>query len=218
MQVGGKGNEAGWSVYEESRLGGAIIATAHEHSYSRTHLLQKMSYPIVASRDSNMILRKGRSFVFVAGLGGSEVRPQLRNGDWWASIYTATQSAKAGALFATFHVDGNPRKAFFQFKNIDGKVIDKFEVFSEVDAPLPAPPPEIPPRPLLPRTLLLDPKALGVAPGGRVKLQDVSGRTLKTIPSLNQVMRITLNVQGLIFLSIENPVRSGTTRKVILLP
>ena len=39
MQVGGKEDEAGWPVYEEARKGGAIIATAHEHSYSRTHLL-----------------------------------------------------------------------------------------------------------------------------------------------------------------------------------
>src|SRR5205809_959611 len=38
MQVGGKGDETGWGVYEQSRRGGAIIATAHEHSYSRTYL------------------------------------------------------------------------------------------------------------------------------------------------------------------------------------
>jgi hypothetical protein len=35
MQVGGKTSETGWEVYEECRMGGAIVATGHEHSYSR---------------------------------------------------------------------------------------------------------------------------------------------------------------------------------------
>jgi len=42
MQVGGKKDGTGWGVYEEARKGGAIIATGHEHSYSRTHLLSSM--------------------------------------------------------------------------------------------------------------------------------------------------------------------------------
>ena len=49
MQVGGKLDETGWDVYEECRKGGAIIATGHEHSYSRTHLMEvlrsKLSLP-----------------------------------------------------------------------------------------------------------------------------------------------------------------------------
>src|SRR6185436_7091634 len=49
MQVGGKADETGWPVYEESKKGGAIIATAHEHSYSRTHLLSSMINQTVAS-------------------------------------------------------------------------------------------------------------------------------------------------------------------------
>jgi hypothetical protein len=40
MQVGGKSDDTGWDVYEESRRGGAVIATAHEHSYARTHPLR----------------------------------------------------------------------------------------------------------------------------------------------------------------------------------
>src|SRR2546426_11305871 len=36
MQVGGKGDEMGWKVYETCKDLGAIIATAHEHSYHRT--------------------------------------------------------------------------------------------------------------------------------------------------------------------------------------
>ena len=39
MQVGGKGNEAGWPAYQACLAGSAIVATGHEHSYSRTHLM-----------------------------------------------------------------------------------------------------------------------------------------------------------------------------------
>src|SRR5690606_29300617 len=66
MQAGTKGDEAGWGVYEESRLGGAIIATAHEHSYSRTHLLSSMSGQAIVSREGPLRLRKGRTFAFVS--------------------------------------------------------------------------------------------------------------------------------------------------------
>ncbi|MGB3399408.1 MAG: metallophosphoesterase, partial [Candidatus Deferrimicrobiaceae bacterium] len=79
MQVGGKGNETGWGVYEKSRAGGAIIATGHEHSYSRTHLLSSFESQTVASTDNTLVLAsddlntpadEGRSFAFVSGLGG----------------------------------------------------------------------------------------------------------------------------------------------------
>jgi hypothetical protein len=36
MQVGGKGDEMGWAVYEACRQQGAIIITGHEHTYHRT--------------------------------------------------------------------------------------------------------------------------------------------------------------------------------------
>src|SRR5574341_1677388 len=96
MQAGDKSNETGWGVYEESRKGGAIIATAHEHSYSRTHLLSSCQNQTVASLSDTLILTKdntatpqdeGRSFVFVSGLGGKSIRDQKQSGNWWASIY-----------------------------------------------------------------------------------------------------------------------------------
>ena len=39
MQVENKTDDTGWGVYEESRKGGTIVATGHDHSYARTHLL-----------------------------------------------------------------------------------------------------------------------------------------------------------------------------------
>jgi hypothetical protein len=145
MQAGGKPDEAGWGVYEEARKGGAIIATAHEHSYSRTHLLSSMMNQTVASASNTLTLTKGHSFAFVSGLGGHSVRPQLLSGDWWASIYASTclagdavcrPGANHGALFGVFNVDGRPDKAFFYFKDIDGRVVDSFTVISGVEIPL----------------------------------------------------------------------------------
>jgi hypothetical protein len=141
MQVGGKSDETGWGVYEESRAGGAIIATAHEHSYSRTHLLSSFENQTVASTGDTLVLAsddpntlpdEGRSFAFVSGLGGNSIRTQQLSGDWWASIYTSDQGANYGALFGIFNYQGNPRLAYFYFKDIDGNVPDGFFVQSSV--------------------------------------------------------------------------------------
>jgi predicted phosphodiesterase len=128
MQVGGKRDETGWAVYEEARKAGAIIATGHEHSYSRTHLLRDMEQGLVASRDPLLRLTPGQTFAFVSGLGGHSIRPQQLTGDWWAAISTATQNARYGALFGVFNAGGAPDRAQFYFKDVDGRLVDQFEV------------------------------------------------------------------------------------------
>lgn len=133
MQVGGKSDETGWGVYEAAREGGAIIATGHEHSYSRTHLLSSISNQTVASQSDTLIISKGKTFVFVSGLGGQSIRDQTRSGNWWASIYTSTQGANYGALFGIFNADGSPNLATFYFKDIKGNIVDRFVVQSEVE-------------------------------------------------------------------------------------
>ena len=142
MQIGGKTDETGWGVYEEARKGGAIIATAHEHSYSRTHLLSSMSAQTVASTSNPLHLTEGNSFAFVSGLGGHSIRPQLLTGNWWASAYASTclagdpicqPNANFGALFGVFNVDGQPNKATFYFKDINGHVVEQFVVISNVE-------------------------------------------------------------------------------------
>jgi hypothetical protein len=134
MQVGDKDDEAGWGVYEEARKGGAIIATAHEHSYSRTHLLSSIMNQTVASQSNPLILTKGQTFVFVSGLGGESIRSQKRSGNWWASVYTSTQKAKYGALFGVFNADGIRNQANFYFKDVDGNIADQFVVISHVES------------------------------------------------------------------------------------
>jgi hypothetical protein len=149
MQVGGKSDATGWGVYRESRRGGAIIATGHEHSYSRTHLLSSMENQTVASTANTLRLSlddlqteqqdEGRSFAFVSGLGGKSIRDQERclpktppygcQGEW-ASIHTSDQNADYGALFGVFHYEGDPRRAYFYFKDLSGNVADTFFVES----------------------------------------------------------------------------------------
>ncbi|MEN8184478.1 MAG: right-handed parallel beta-helix repeat-containing protein, partial [Myxococcota bacterium] len=157
MQVGGKNDSTGWGVYEESRRGGAIIATAHEHVYARTHLLSNTETQTVASFDDTLVLSRddpaspedeGRSFVFVSGIAGSSIRDQERclpetppygcQGEW-ASIYANQQGARPGALFGVFNYQGNPDLAYFYFKDIDENVVDSFFVESRL-APAGPPP------------------------------------------------------------------------------
>jgi predicted phosphodiesterase len=147
MQLGAKANETGWSVYEACRNGRAIVATGHEHSYSRTRTLRSVQLQTVDPLwpDAGAVeVRDGSTFAFVSGLGGQSIRPQLRClpasppygclGEW-ASIYSSTQGANYGALFIELNVDGDARKANGYFKDIDGDVIDTFTVHA-------APPPE----------------------------------------------------------------------------
>ena len=143
MQVGGKSDEMGWAVYETCKDLGAIIATAHEHSYHRTKTLTSVQMQVVdpLCPDPNRLCvargTPGKSFVFVSGLGGNSVRDQVRclpstypygcNGEW-ARIYTSNQGATFGALFIVFHVSGDPNRAYGYFKNLNGQVIEEFDI------------------------------------------------------------------------------------------
>jgi predicted phosphodiesterase len=141
MQVGEKEDDVGWGPYEACREHGAIVATGHEHSYSRTRTLVEMESGRVDPRWPNPdVLRvaPGASFVFVSALGGYDTREQVRcrsrsadGCDRWASIYTGDQDAQFGALFIEFHVDGDPSAARGYFKTIDGQVIDEFTVTAD---------------------------------------------------------------------------------------
>ncbi len=146
MQVGGKGSSVGWGPYTACREEGAIIATGHEHSYSRTKTLVSMEKQTVDpdwSDPADVRVAPGATFAFVSGLGGTSIRDQERclprtypygcNGEW-ASIYTSDQGAQFGALFIEFHVDGDPGKAHGYFMNVDGEIIDDFTITGTVGA------------------------------------------------------------------------------------
>lgn len=142
MQIGGKGDEMGWAVYEACLKAGAIIMTAHEHSYERTKTLTSAANQTVdpACGDPKALcLAPGRVPVFVSGLGGNSIRDQERClpstypygcKNEWAFIYASNQGAKHGALFIDFTVNGDPKKAHGYFKTISGEVVDEFDITS----------------------------------------------------------------------------------------
>jgi len=140
MQIGGKGDEMGWDVYENCRKHGAIITTGHEHSYERTKTMTSATNQEVDTTCSDPkaeCVSPGRTFVIVSGLAGVGIRDQERclpttapygcKGEW-ASVYTSDQGAKYGALFIVFNVGGDPLKAHGYFKNVDAEVIDQFDI------------------------------------------------------------------------------------------
>lgn len=133
LQVAGKKDDTGWGVYEEARKGGAIIATAHDHSYGHTYLMSNFENQTIASQANPINIEEGKTFVFFSGLGGKSIYSQnLVASPWWAKIYTKTQDATYGALFGVFNVNGVPDTAMFYFKNIKGEIVDRFDVVSHV--------------------------------------------------------------------------------------
>jgi len=46
----------------------------------------------------------------------------------WGFVYTSDQNATHGVQFITFNVNGKPNEAAGYFKDIDGNVVDNFEV------------------------------------------------------------------------------------------
>jgi len=142
MQAGTKNDATGWGVYEESRRGGALIATGHSHTYSRSHLLSSTEFQEVADSSDDFVMSvddpgtpedEGRTVVVVSGLGGRSAREQHVDGPWWAKIYTRDQNAVHGALFGVFYEGGTQNRARFYFKNLLGEVIDEFWVTSAVN-------------------------------------------------------------------------------------
>lgn len=136
MQVGGKTDAVGWEVYEICRSAGAIIATGHEHSYSRTYLMSNFELQTIASFSDYLTLSPGESFAFVSGLGGKSIRPQvdgLGSNPWWASVYTSDENARPGALFCAFNSNGNEREATCYFKDIAGNIVDHFVLVSQLN-------------------------------------------------------------------------------------
>lgn len=126
MQVGGKGDATGWEVYQACLAQGGFVATGHEHSYSRTHLMGDFQNLHTLHYNDHLEVGAGRSFAFVSGLGGVPIREQQLSGDWWASVYTSTQNANYGALFCTF----KDRTADCYFKDVAGLIPDQFTLES----------------------------------------------------------------------------------------
>ncbi|MES1913995.1 MAG: hypothetical protein MHM6MM_006135 [Cercozoa sp. M6MM] len=136
MQVGGKSNEVGWSAYETCRKHGALVATGHEHSYARTHMMSSFKNQVVSQDTERMTLRNGESVCWCAGTGGKNIRPCKSNREqnpWWASYgCEQVEEFKQGALFCTFNYGGLQTRALCEYKDYTGRQWDQFLLHSEL--------------------------------------------------------------------------------------
>ena len=127
MQIYTKKDETGWGVYDACLDAGALITMGHSHTYSRTYLLNDFENQSIEHFGDDMALEPGKSFAFVNGLGGRDIKPQSRSPeDWFAAVYTASQNATHGALFC--ELAENEGECYF--KDISGAVPDQFRISS----------------------------------------------------------------------------------------
>ena len=152
FQIGGKGDDTGYEIYDMCRQKGAIITTGHEHSYSRTKTMTNYAQQeYIDSLDPNEIeLTEGSNVAWVSGVSGQEVRSsssKLRAKGWWATALAAnTKPAlqSAAVLFCKFNFNGDANLAYCYLKQINGVIRDEFYIHNM----LPTPPPTPAPTPL----------------------------------------------------------------------
>jgi hypothetical protein len=148
MSVSDNVDEVGWQPYNECMDAGAIIITAHSHTYARTFTLTDIDNPTnkgqgVFGTASEMQVGAGKTFVLVAGIGGRglyNVKTNPVPEAWWASYFTnnarlqsgSTQqvphTGRQGALFIKFNVGGDPRRAEGWVKDTSLQTLDSFTI------------------------------------------------------------------------------------------
>ncbi|KAJ3384858.1 hypothetical protein HDU84_002610 [Entophlyctis sp. JEL0112] len=134
LQTGDKENETGYEVYETCRSHGAIVITAHEHSYARSHLLSNFETQKIASESNTLNVKPGQSFVAVSGLGGESRRKWYKKSNqnpWWAATAARDVNVNYGALLCTFNKNRKLGSAHCKFVDIDDTVWDNFWIKSE---------------------------------------------------------------------------------------
>jgi hypothetical protein len=124
--VGPKTDEMNWTIYENCRTAGAIVAQGHSHTYSRSKTMtadQALTVDTAAgcSDPFGICVGPGKHFFFDSSLGGVELRTLEQTSlPHWASYY----ASDFGALFIEFNVEGDPKKAHGYFKSVGDMVID----------------------------------------------------------------------------------------------
>jgi hypothetical protein len=133
FQLNTKSDETGYGVYDECLSYGAIVATGHEHSYSRTYTMTSFSQQRYKDTNNTVTLAPGQTFCFVSGLGGQSVRswdPTLEAKPWWAATAASNNGVGYGALFCTFKVNGDANRANCFYEDVNGRFFDNFDVYN----------------------------------------------------------------------------------------
>jgi len=134
---------SGESFYDYCKGQGAIILSAHDHVYARTHVMSKFSSPVIDTYDKNgngsiVQIRKGATLNILNGAGGYEMyieQGKEKNYSHWQKKYAkgsnGENAKKYGGLFCKFNEGGNPKKASCQFLRINSsdKVFDSFTIY-----------------------------------------------------------------------------------------
>ena len=137
FQLNTKSDETGYAVYDTCRAYGAIVATGHEHSYSRTYTMNSFSQQIIKDFNETVNLDPGNTFCFVSGLGGESIRSwddDLAANPWWAAIAASDNNVSDGALFCTFKPNGDAKRATCYFEDRSGDRYDEFDIVSNLPA------------------------------------------------------------------------------------
>jgi len=141
-QTGDKTDETGYAILDTCRRYGAVVGTAHEHSYSRTVLMDDFASQswVEPIQSDTLQLDLGRSFLFVSSLGGRDIRAwrnNAQNNPWWAANAASDNNVDYGALLCTFEDDSAECKQ----TDISGDVWDTFTILppSNLDGPVPKP-------------------------------------------------------------------------------
>ncbi|KAL6635955.1 hypothetical protein U3516DRAFT_616045 [Neocallimastix sp. 'constans'] len=131
------------SFYDYCKDQGAIIFSAHDHVYARTHVMSQFKKPVIDKYDSYtdasvVQIRKGATLNILNGTGGWEIyveQGEQKDYSHWQKKYAKGKNGenakKYGGLFCDFNYGGNPRKAYCQFLRINSsdKVFDSFYIY-----------------------------------------------------------------------------------------
>ncbi|KAL6635951.1 hypothetical protein U3516DRAFT_820343 [Neocallimastix sp. 'constans'] len=135
------------SFYDYCKDHGAIIFSAHDHVYARTHVMSKFMTPEIDVFDKNSDgkvaqIRNGATLDILNGTGGWEIyieQGEHKDYEHWVKKYALgdhKENAKRfGGLFCNFNYGGNNKRAHCEFLRINSseKVFDSFDIYRNED-------------------------------------------------------------------------------------
>ena len=135
FQTGSHIDEVGYGVYETCKGHGAIIMTAHCHSYARSKVMTSFEDQEIGNNATDVMhIGVGQTFTSVVGLGGKSIDPYSNNNQnkpyWAKTIAKQDTMVNYGALLCEFALNA----AHCQFKDINENTLDDYTIIQ--DAPL----------------------------------------------------------------------------------
>lgn len=124
FQLSNKSNEVSYSTYQTCIDYGALIMTAHSHTYARTYPITNAENKIV---NQNYKIYNKQSMIFNVGTGGYSLSSEKNNNlskYWWDSAYTRDHFLKHGSIICNFNVNS----VNCYYKTIENKILDSVQL------------------------------------------------------------------------------------------